>query len=101
MVNSKRGLSDFNGGDAGVGRPGGGFVVGNAEHGHVGVVGLIGQRGVGLAHGGRLERALRHQGGALELVTVAPPGKRPMSGPEFLRGARVEVGERMPEYGDA
>ena len=38
--------------------------------------------------------------GALELIQVAPAGKRPMSGPEFLRGARVEPGEPMPEYGD-
>ena len=33
----------------------------------------------------------------LELVSVAPPGKRPMSGPEFLRGARLEPGQRLPD----
>ncbi|MCC7011739.1 MAG: methionyl-tRNA formyltransferase [Planctomycetes bacterium] len=30
---------------------------------------------------------------ALELVTVQAAGKKPMSGPEFLRGARLEVGQ--------
>jgi methionyl-tRNA formyltransferase len=34
-------------------------------------------------------------GGALELVTLVPAGKRAMSGPEFLRGARIAVGERL------
>jgi methionyl-tRNA formyltransferase len=34
-------------------------------------------------------------GGALELATLVPAGKRAMSGPEFLRGARIAVGERL------
>jgi len=34
-------------------------------------------------------------GGALELVTLVPAGKRAMSGEEFLRGARLAAGERL------
>jgi methionyl-tRNA formyltransferase len=33
--------------------------------------------------------------GALELATLTPAGKKPMSGSEFLRGARIEAGERV------
>lgn len=33
--------------------------------------------------------------GALELLSVQPAGKRPMAGAEFLRGARIEVGQRV------
>jgi methionyl-tRNA formyltransferase len=33
--------------------------------------------------------------GALELATLTPAGKRPMSGPEYLRGAHLAVGERL------
>jgi methionyl-tRNA formyltransferase len=33
------------------------------------------------------------RGGALELLTVSPEGKRPMSGAEFLRGKRPQPGE--------
>jgi len=38
--------------------------------------------------------------GLLELCQVAPAGKRPMSGAEFLRGARLEPGSRFatPEF---
>jgi methionyl-tRNA formyltransferase len=34
--------------------------------------------------------------GALELLRVAPAGKREMTGPEYLRGARLEVGAVLP-----
>jgi methionyl-tRNA formyltransferase len=33
------------------------------------------------------------KGGALELLTVSPEGKRPMSGGDFLRGRRLSPGE--------
>lgn len=33
--------------------------------------------------------------GALELLQLTPAGKRPMPGPEYLRGARLAVGERL------
>jgi methionyl-tRNA formyltransferase len=33
------------------------------------------------------------QAGAIELLTVSPEGKRPMSGAEFLRGKRPQPGE--------
>lgn len=36
--------------------------------------------------------------GGLELTSVAPAGKRPMSGTEFLRGARLEPGQSLPCY---
>lgn len=39
--------------------------------------------------------------GGLELVSVAPAGKRPMSGTEFLRGARLEPGQSLPSYEEA
>lgn len=38
--------------------------------------------------------------GLLELVLVAPAGKRPMSGAEFLRGARLAAGARFGSPGD-
>ena len=34
--------------------------------------------------------------GALELVRVGPAGKREMTGAEYLRGARLEVGQVLP-----
>jgi methionyl-tRNA formyltransferase len=34
--------------------------------------------------------------GGLILITVQPPGKRPMSGADFARGARGFVGSRLP-----
>jgi len=34
--------------------------------------------------------------GALELARVAPAGKREMTGAEYLRGARLEVGDVLP-----
>lgn len=33
--------------------------------------------------------------GAVELVCLQPEGKQPMSGAEFLRGARLEIGDRF------
>jgi len=33
--------------------------------------------------------------GALELLQVQPEGKRPMGGPDFVRGYRIDVGERL------
>jgi methionyl-tRNA formyltransferase len=38
--------------------------------------------------------------GALELVSLVPAGKRAMSGEEFLRGARIAVGERLGPPGE-
>lgn len=37
--------------------------------------------------------------GALELVRVAPAGKRAMSGADYLRGARLEAGQALPAWG--
>ena len=37
--------------------------------------------------------------GGLELVEVAPAGKRAMAGVEFLRGARLELGARLTTPG--
>jgi methionyl-tRNA formyltransferase len=48
--------------------------------------------------GGRLVVACGR--GLLELLQVAPAGKRPMSGAEFLRGARLAAGVRFGSPGD-
>jgi methionyl-tRNA formyltransferase len=39
--------------------------------------------------------------GALELLELVPAGKRAMSGAEFLRGARIAVGELLAGPGAA
>lgn len=49
--------------------------------------------GVVLEAGSRLVVACGRD--ALELTTVLPAGKRPMSGAEFARGARLEVGQSL------
>jgi methionyl-tRNA formyltransferase len=56
-----------------------------------------GEPGTVLECAGRLVVACGE--GALELAALVPAGKRPMSGAEFARGARLAPGERMGASG--